>query len=948
VDQDAALPLAIQSDRFRWLGRLARRHAPIELDPVAEQLAADARARKREPMSLRSLLASVPIASAFLVCALALAFAVPSDRSPAPWTVALLIASFAIASRVEFEIGTGSAVPTELVLVPMLFLLPLGQVPLCVATGYLLGALPDTRRGVLLERTLVPLCCSWHAVGPVLVLALAGEGEPRWSDWPIYVAALVAQFTFDLVSSALRDGIAHGVGIMVIIRYLSWVFIVDTMLAPIGLAIAFAASTYPGAVALSIPLVALLAMFARERKSRIDHALELSGAYRGTGLLAETYHEILGEGSLEAALERIADTVSSLIELDGIRVEGGADGVRVVLFENGGPPSGADRVSLELEMVTRGRCEGVFTVWRGGTPFDSDEAQLVRWFADAAALALDNARARAALERQAQTDALTSLLNHRAFQDRLRAELRRVRAGEGDVTLVMLDIDDFKRINDVHGHGIGDQVLSRLARILRDAAGADDHVCRIGGEEFAVIMPSSGVAGAVAFADRVAKDLSESDFEPVGTITVSIGVAEAPLDTSSARELAACADSAMLAAKASGKNRLVRYRHAATARPGQRGRSRRKEDLRSIAHLKMLQSLSGKLNRLNDVALIGRAIVDELHTLIDYHACRVYVADGDLLVPVALHGEHEAYEDESVEALIVAFGEGVTGTAAERRESLLVHDAERCEFAVQIPDTETIEESMVAVPFLYGARAIGAIVISKLGLNQFDESDVRLLEVLAGHASVAIENARLLETVTRKADGLEEDFFSTVEALANALEARDAETSTHARAITDLALAVGRDLDLEPARLKRLELGALLHDIGKIGIPSEILGKPGPLSAEEYRVVQRHPELGERILTPIARLADVREIVRHCHEHWDGRGYPDGLAGTEIPLESRVILVVDAYHAMTTDRPYRPRLAEEEARRRLHEGAGGQFDPEIVETFLSLLERNEVVPALVA
>ena len=301
-----------------------------------------------------------------------------------------------------------------------------------------------------------------------------------------------------------------------------------------------------------------------------------------------------------------------------------------------------------------------------------------------------------------------------------------------------------------------------------------------------------------------------------------------------------------------------------------------------------------------------------------------------------------------MEALIVRFGEGVTGTAAARRESLLVHDADRCEFAVQIPGTDAIDESMVAVPLLYGVRAIGVIVISKLGLNQFDESDVRLLEVLAGHASVAIENARLLETVRRKAEGLEEDLVSTVEALANALEASDEETSAHARAITDLALAVGDELKFDAGRLKRLELGALLHDIGKIGIPSEILGKRGPLTPEEYRIVQQHPVLGERILAPIARLADVRSIVRHCHEHWDGRGYPDGLAGAEIPLESRIILVVDAYHAMTTDRPYRARLPESEARVRLREGAGSQFDGEIVATFLGILERTTPVHALVA
>ena len=138
---------------------------------------------------------------------------------------------------------------------------------------------------------------------------------------------------------------------------------------------------------------------------------------------------------------------------------------------------------------------------------------------------------------------------------------------------------------------------------------------------------------------------------------------------------------------------------------------------------------------------------------------------------------------------------------------------------------------------------------------------------------------------------------------------------------------------------KRLELGALLHDIGKIGIPSEILAKPGRLTADERAIMETHPELGERIIAPIDRLQDVGAIVRHCHERWDGRGYPDGLAGQDVPLESRIIFVCDAYHAMTTDRPYRKRLSHPEAVRRLRESAGSQFDADVVEIAVTVIER---------
>src|SRR5204863_9219142 len=179
---------------------------------------------------------------------------------------------------------------------------------------------------------------------------------------------------------------------------------------------------------------------------------------------------------------------------------------------------------------------------------------------------------------------------------------------------------------------------------------------------------------------------------------------------------------------------------------------------------------------------------------------------------------------------------------------------------------------------------------------------------------------------------------SPADALANALDANDVYTSNHARWIKPLSSRVGRHLGLEERALKCLELGALLHDIANIGIPSDVLGKPGRLTAAERRLVQTHPELGERIIAPIDRLQAVRPIVRHCHERWDGGGYPDGVAGEDIPLESRIIFVCDAYHAMTTDRPYRRRLSHREAVRRLRDGAGSQFDAAVVETAVVVLD----------
>jgi diguanylate cyclase (GGDEF)-like protein len=656
------------------------------------------------------------------------------------------------------------------------------------------------------------------------------------------------------------------------------------------------------------------------------------------------------------------------------------------------------------------------------------------------------------------------------------------------VAVVMVDIDDFKKVNDVYGHAVGDDVLADLADHLRASVRAGDVVCRIGGEEFAVIVPHCQEDHAILLADRLAARLRAVAFELAGTIAVSVGIAEGPTHAANPRELIACAEAAMMTAKARGKNQVVLFDDSATERPA--ARHVRSDDIRSIAYLKMLQSLAGKLNRSNDVREIGMAIANELRQLVDYHNCRVFLRERDELVPIAFQGDLTSPDRAVTELFRTKVGEGITGRVAESGESILLGDASRCEFAVTVEGTVEIEESIIAVPLRYGTRVIGAIVVSKLGLDQFDEDDLRLLEVLAGHAAVALENASLYEAQRREAeiakallelgrdlagaeglddvlervvqgsrrlfgaphaslwlqetpsgdlvglaaasfeedvvgrrfpaltilpfvqwlepfvlgardrtfsdlplrdvgpyfaapfllDGrwgvvmvapepgsdlgsreldllgglahqaklalanatsfatLERTFLSTIEALANALEARDEYTSSHARWITDTSLKVGRELGLDGDALKRLELGALFHDIGKIGIPNSILLKPGPLTDDERELIETHPELGAKIIAPIDQLQDVCEIVRACHERWDGAGYPDRKVGEAIPLEARIIFACDAFHAMTTDRPYRRALPPEEALRRLEEASGSQFDPGVIEVCLRVLE----------
>ena len=263
-------------------GNAVHSGADIDADSLIEQ----SRELAVRPLGDRDRLASLLLGGTFLAASVGLALLVGSTRSVDAWILVLFVCSYGLASRIDFEIGTGSAVPTQLVFVPMLVLLPVTYVPLCVLAGLLLGGLPDYVGGrVPVDRSLLRFVNSWHAVGPVLVLILAGEPEPTLRYLPIYALALVAQFAFDFASTALRDRLGLGVSPLSLLRFMVWIWAVDSALTPIAILAALGARGEHYLVVFSLPLIGLLAYFARERRARIDHALELSHAYRGTALL---------------------------------------------------------------------------------------------------------------------------------------------------------------------------------------------------------------------------------------------------------------------------------------------------------------------------------------------------------------------------------------------------------------------------------------------------------------------------------------------------------------------------------------------------------------------------------------------------------------------------------------------------------------------------------------
>ena len=185
---------------------------------------------------------------------------------------------------------------------------------------------------------------------------------------------------------------------------------------------------------------------------------------------------------------------------------------------------------------------------------------------------------------------------------------------------------------------------------------------------------------------------------------------------------------------------------------------------------------------------------------------------------------------------------------------------------------------------------------------------------------------------------------AAVAALANAVEAKDPSTEHHCQRLANLAARLGTQAGLEASDLEAIAYGALLHDVGKIGVPESILSKPGPLNATEWEVMRSHPEIGERICEPLTSAAAFGPIVRHHHERWDGRGYPDGLKGEAIPLGARIVALVDAFDAMTHDRPYRRAQSVDHAVSELWRELGTQFDRALVPLFVLELERSETRP----
>ena len=313
--------------------------------------------------------------------------------------------------------------------------------------------------------------------------------------------------------------------------------------------------------------------------------------------------------------------------------------------------------------------------------------------------------------------------------------------------------------------------------------------------------------------------------------------------------------------------------------------------------------------------------------------------------PKVFAGEEQGYlENVSIDYHDQVLGSGPTGTAIREERCIICQD-----IATDPRMTPWRElalsrgyRSSAAVPIREHGRVVGALTVYADEVNGFDAENESLLDQIGQDVSFALDSILAEAERKRAENNLEEAYDTTLEGWAKALELRDKETEGHSRRVTETTLAVASAMGFSAEALVHIRRGSILHDIGKMGIPDQILRKPGPLTEAERQIVLKHPDTAYNLLKQISYLEKALEIPHCHHEKWDGTGYPRGLRGEEIPLSARIFAIVDVWDALSSDRPYRKAWQRDEVIQYLINDSGKHFDPHVLEVFLALVEKGEI------
>lgn len=340
--------------------------------------------------------------------------------------------------------------------------------------------------------------------------------------------------------------------------------------------------------------------------------------------------------------------------------------------------------------------------------------------------------------------------------------------------------------------------------------------------------------------------------------------------------------------------------------------------------LSLLYRFSGSISGL-DVDDICIKVIDEAISSVETKTAAVLLLDEDLN-ELETHSSTGNWD----ESMNIMWDGSAFWKAISKRSPVCINKMYGHDLAGSLPKLG----SLVICPMTGKKKVIGVLVVAdKADGRDFYSNDIKLIHAIAQQAALFIENAVLSKE-------MEHFLIGTIKSFVKALEASSFWTAGHTERVTDYALAIGREIGINPVEHERLKICCLLHDIGKIATPKEILNKPGQLSEEERQVIRRHPSTGAIILGELEKFTDIVECIKYHHEHYDGSESIHGLTGEDIPLPSRILAVADAFDALTSDRPYRKKSSVKEAINEIQDCSGTQFDPKVVFAFTRWAENR--------
>ncbi|MGD0708571.1 MAG: HD domain-containing phosphohydrolase, partial [Anaerolineaceae bacterium] len=364
------------------------------------------------------------------------------------------------------------------------------------------------------------------------------------------------------------------------------------------------------------------------------------------------------------------------------------------------------------------------------------------------------------------------------------------------------------------------------------------------------------------------------------------------------------------------------------------------ETKQRLEQVQALHEIESTINSNLDLQVIFNVVLSQTLTLLQTDAASVYILrpQTNMLELVASKGL-PFYKTEHHHLRV---NESLAGRAVIERRTIRIPDLEKSAFQDLVPKTYVAERfiSYYAVPLIAKGQVKGVLELfyHVLFIPQLEWEG--FLDTLTAQMATAIDNITLFESLQRSNMELALAYDTTLEGWLRAMDLRDKETEGHTTRVTEMTVQLARMMGFGENELVHVRRGAMLHDIGKIGIPDSILLKPGPLTAEERKQIEKHPQFAYDLLYPITYLRPVLDIPYCHHERWDGSGYPRHLKGEAIPLTARIFAVVDVWDALTSDRPYRRAWSEEKALKYIQEQSGKQFDPPIVEAFLKFLKET--------